>query len=190
MDQLKYFLVTFLLAVPNGFLSDIPFIKPYQSDPYRNECELTPQTPEGPFYVSPNIFRRNITEYRPGVPFKLTMTFTNAEHCTPLPGLFISIWQCDALGYYSHYTHVDPTITFPADIDHATPTDESTFLRGVQTTNKNGRVTFDTVVPGKKNRIPSLTSLKNLIHRFPFSLTTKLITRLQFLVIKKFQKVP
>ena len=142
-------LIIYLFIVGSDCLSDCCRFK---RQSFQHQCELSPQNYAGPFYVPKNTpVRSNLTDYRPGIPFRLIITFTNAKNCLPLPGLWITIWSCDAIGYYSHFTKINPTITFPGDIDRATPTDGSTFLRGSQMTDLNGKVTFDTVLPGKVN---------------------------------------
>lgn len=67
-----------------------------------------------------------------GVRLSLTITLVNsASNCTPLAGYAIYLWGADALGRYSLYT-------IPGE----------TYLRGVQVTDANGKVTFTTIVPG------------------------------------------
>ncbi len=68
----------------------------------------------------------------PGVPFWLTLNLVNVnKNCAPLAGYAIYIWHCDRDGKYSLY-----------DL----PNED--FLRGVQVTDANGRVTFTTIIPG------------------------------------------
>ena len=55
-----------------------------------------------------------------------------SNDCSPIAGANVEIWQCDAAGNYSQY---------------GTQTAQ-TYLRGIQTTNANGEVTFVTVYPG------------------------------------------
>jgi protocatechuate 3,4-dioxygenase beta subunit len=71
------------------------------------------------------------------LPLTLTLTIVNASaNCTPLSGLLVEIWQCDAAGNYSEYSQ--PGFNGVGQ----------TFLRGLQTTDANGQVTFTTVYPG------------------------------------------
>ena len=113
----------------------------------QHQCELTPQSIEGPFYNDTNIIRSQIRDYRPGVPFELNLFFTDANTCKPMTGLWITIWQCDAIGYYSHYTKINPSVIYTSGV-HANSTDDSTFLRAAQQTDKNGQVKFETLLPG------------------------------------------
>ncbi|MDR6790414.1 protocatechuate 3,4-dioxygenase beta subunit [Sphingomonas sp. BE138] len=67
-----------------------------------------------------------------GVQMTLTLTIVNVNAtCAPLSGYAIYIWCCDRQGNYSLYT-------LPAE----------SYLRGVQVTDANGRVTFTLIVPG------------------------------------------
>jgi len=52
--------------------------------------------------------------------------------CTPVSGADVEIWHVDATGDYSQYGSQS----------------SATFLRGIQTTNANGEVTFTTIYPG------------------------------------------
>jgi len=63
----------------------------------------------------------------------LTLTVVSTSSgCSPVAGANVEIWQCDATGNYSQY---------------GTQTTQ-TYLRGIQTTDANGQVTFTTVFPG------------------------------------------
>jgi protocatechuate 3,4-dioxygenase beta subunit len=94
-------------------------------------CVLTPEMTEGPYYVSGEKVRRNITEGRPGVPLELALTVVNASTCKPIKGASVDIWHCDALGVYS-----------------GVQGNTGTFMRGVQRTDAHGLARFTTVYPG------------------------------------------
>jgi protocatechuate 3,4-dioxygenase beta subunit len=68
-----------------------------------------------------------------GVPLTVELTVTDtANGCTPLAGAAIYLWHCDREGRYSMYS----------------PGAESeNYLRGVQETDADGRVTFTTIFP-------------------------------------------
>lgn len=71
--------------------------------------------------------------------FTITLADVNAD-CAALEGYVIYIWHCNADGEYSLY-----------DL----PSED--YLRGLQTTDANGRVTFTTIVPGTYNgRFPHI----------------------------------
>ena len=96
-------------------------------------CVLTPEMTEGPYYLTGEANRRDITEGRPGTPLKLALTVASVGACKPLAGATVDIWHADATGNYSGFGNT---------------TSNKTFLRGVQTTDANGTVTFDTIYPG------------------------------------------
>jgi protocatechuate 3,4-dioxygenase beta subunit len=67
----------------------------------------------------------------------LTITIVNSNNsCSPVANAAVDIWQCDAQGNYSEYAQPGYNGT------------GQTFLRGIQTTDASGRVTFTTVFPG------------------------------------------
>ena len=106
-------------------------------------CAVAPTETRGPYpdttgmINNPSFFRRDITEGRPGVPLTLTLTVVNVNSaCAAVSGLQVEIWQCDAAGNYSEYSQ--PGFNGAGQ----------TFLRGVQTTDVNGQVTFTTIYPG------------------------------------------
>ena len=113
----------------------------------QHQCVLTPESNEGNFFLLPNLIRSDIREHRPGIRFELELLFTDAVTCDPLSDLWVTLWQSDALGYYSGYTGINPLLEL--NPGHVSPTDNSTFLRGAQQTDPQGRVRFVTVQPGK-----------------------------------------
>jgi len=77
--------------------------------------------------------RSDIREGKAGLPLTLVITVVNTHNaCAPIAGAAVDIWQCDVEGNYSEYGSER----------------SQTYLRGVQTTDANGRVTFTTVYPG------------------------------------------
>jgi protocatechuate 3,4-dioxygenase beta subunit len=97
-------------------------------------CVLAPEMTEGPYFVEGDKLRRNITEGRPGVPLALRLTVVDVSTCKPIKGAVVDIWHCDAGGVYSSTSVQD--------------TEDLTFLRGIQRTDKNGLAIFKTVYPG------------------------------------------
>ncbi len=97
-------------------------------------CVLTPAMTEGPFYFDAGQIRRDITEGRPGTPLLLALEVVNAGTCSPIRDAVADIWHCDASGIYSGYG--------------SEGTAGERFLRGIQVTDANGRVEFDTLYPG------------------------------------------
>lgn len=96
-------------------------------------CAVTPTETAGPFPSLSDLIRSDIREGKVGSTLTLTITVVNTNNnCSPVAGASVEIWQCDAAGNYSQY---------------GTQTGQ-TYLRGIQTTNSNGEVTFTTIYPG------------------------------------------
>ena len=116
-------------------------------------CRVTTATIEGPYYIDKEIVRSDIREDQPGVPLELELRLVNANAgCGPIAGAAVSMWHCNADGEYSGYLGNDPS-QFPdvgaADATgHVPQQGTERFLRGVQTTDADGKVRFRTIVPG------------------------------------------
>ena len=96
-------------------------------------CAVAPNETAGPYPSTSDIFRSDIREDRSGVPLALTIRVINVSNaCAPLANANVEIWQCDASGNYSEYGSQTAR----------------TYLRGIQTTDANGQVSFMTVYPG------------------------------------------
>jgi len=96
-------------------------------------CAVTPTETVGPFPSLTDLFRSDIREGKSGTQLTLTIKVVNSNSgCAPVPNANVEIWHVDAAGNYSQYG-----------------TEQAqTFLRGIQTTNSNGEVTFTTIYPG------------------------------------------
>ena len=69
-----------------------------------------------------------------GLPLMINLTILdNAHGCMPLTGAAVYLWHCNIDGLYSMYSN---GVT------------EENYLRGVQKTDANGRVTFRSIFPG------------------------------------------
>src|SRR5215467_4006242 len=108
-----------------------------------SSCVVTPEETAGPYpdrlgmLNQPAFFRQDITEGRSGLPLALTLAVVNvAKSCAALANASVEIWQCDASGDYSEYAQ--PGYNGVGQ----------TFLRGLQTTDAAGRVSFKTIYPG------------------------------------------
>ena len=104
-------------------------------------CLITPEVTEGPYYFDPQLVRDDITEGRPGVPVMIRLQVVDAA-CKPIADARVDIWHCDATGLYSNYAGQGD------DHNHPVSTKGETFMRGTQTADKNGVVTFRSVYPG------------------------------------------
>ncbi len=120
-------------------------------------CSLTAEQEVGPYYLDLERMRQNVTEGRPGVPLKLRLTVVDATRCVPLENAALDIWHCDAMGVYSGFTANSPDGP-PHGLGGPPPGpppgmrnrkhDGTTFLRGVQLTDRSGVVEFSTIYPG------------------------------------------
>jgi protocatechuate 3,4-dioxygenase beta subunit len=81
------------------------------------------------------------------VPLTLELSVVNVNTCEPVPGAVVDIWHCDALGYYSHFTSAGVGGTGGGG-GASGSTDNSTFLRGIQLSDAEGKVTFHSLYPG------------------------------------------
>ncbi len=106
-------------------------------------CVVSAQETQGPYPLSivldnPNMVRRDITEGKSGIPLTLTLKVVDYDNgCAPLAGAAVYIWHCDASGAYSGY-----------NVTQNGNHEGETFLRGIQLTNAEGKVTFRTIFPG------------------------------------------
>jgi len=85
--------------------------------------------------------RRDISDGYPGLPMRLALRVVD-ESCKPIQGATVDIWHTAHEGIYSAF----------AANSFCNPTDQDLsaekFFRGVQETDANGRVDFDTCFPG------------------------------------------
>ena len=96
-------------------------------------CAVSPNETIGPYPSLTDFVRSDIREAKPGLPLTLTIAVVNTSNaCAPVAGAVVDIWQCDAGGNYSQYGS-ERTLTY---------------LRGLQTTDAGGTVTFTTIYPG------------------------------------------
>ena len=96
-------------------------------------CAVTPTETIGPYPSLVDLFRSDIREGKSGTLLALTIRVVNVNSgCAAVPNANVEIWHVDAAGDYSQYGTQRT----------------QTFLRGIQTTNSNGEVTFTTIYPG------------------------------------------
>ena len=91
----------------------------------KNVCTLTCSQPAGACYAQSSI-RRDIAAGRPGLPSLLSFQIVDADTCRPITGASVEVWHADAIG--------DVNCT--------------NFLRGVQLSDNDGWVNFNSVFPG------------------------------------------
>jgi len=107
-------------------------------------CVVRPQLTEGPYFVDERLNRSDIrtdpttNEVKPGALLVLTFNVNRVTGnlCSALPGAYLDIWHCDALGSYSDVR------------DGGFDTRGQKYLRGYQITDPSGSVRFQTIYPG------------------------------------------
>lgn len=136
--------------------------------PNTGTCAVSPTETAGPYPTrTPNsLVNANIVSDRPGVPLTIKITINN-YNCASLAGAIVDIWHCDAAGNYSEYGGNGMQSTNYSSVH---------FLRGRQTTDANGLVTFTSIFPGwYPGRAPHIH-----VHVFDASGTSLMITQIAF----------
>ena len=105
-----------------------------------NACALSPSEMAGPFPIMTpaDWIRGNIIGDRVGIPLMITIKVEDVNNnCSPLAGVLVDIWHCDAKGNYSEYSNqIEGDFT------------SQHFLRGRQTTDTSGNASFISIYPG------------------------------------------
>src|ERR1044072_8033512 len=105
-------------------------------------CTVSPIETEVPFPTkSPSSYvRSDIRDDRTGVAFTIKINIKNKNSsCAALSGAIVDIWHCDKDGNYSEYGGTGMQSTNYTSVH---------FLRGRQTTDSAGLVTFTSIFPG------------------------------------------
>lgn len=115
-----------------------------KTDPtaFDKDCPSSPKETRGPFpnKTPAELMRANIVADRQGVALLINLKIqSSGDPCQPMNGAHVDIWHCDAEGYYSEYgAHRLQEKDFR----------QVSFLRGRQTTNAKGEVSFISIFPG------------------------------------------
>ena len=107
-----------------------------------SSCVLQPDVTAGPYLVTAEAERSNVTNGEEGVPLTLLVQIIDTATCKPAPGLYVDMWQANSTGVYSGVM-VDGN----GNSKDATNL-KNTAFRGFQQTDSVGVVRFDTVFPG------------------------------------------
>jgi protocatechuate 3,4-dioxygenase beta subunit len=104
-------------------------------------CILAPDVTSGPYYVQGELIRQDVKEDldSSGIDLFVEMQWLDVETCQPISNIAVDLWSANATGVYSGVT---------ASGNSPVGGYNSTFLRGVQITDDDGVVAFDTIVPG------------------------------------------
>lgn len=106
----------------------------------KSACSVSPAETDGPFpNKSPaTLINENIVGDRTGIPLLIELTIQNTNNnCLPEANLIVDLWHCDAHGNYSQYNN-------QLEGDFTT----KHFLRGRQSSDLNGKVSFLSIYPG------------------------------------------
>jgi len=133
-------------------------------------CTVSPSETAGPFPTKTpsSLVTADIRSDRTGVAFTVKITINNTNSsCAALAGAIVDIWHCDAAGNYSEYGGSSMQTTDYTSVH---------FLRGRQTTDANGLVTFTSIFPGwYSGRAPHIH-----VHVYNSSGTSLLVTQIAF----------
>lgn len=99
-------------------------------------CTLVPEETIGPYYVAGELIRTDLADGQAGVPIHLDIQLIDIDTCEGVSDLLIDIWHCNSTGVYSG---VAATGQGGLDTTHG---------RGVQVSDSDGVVQFDTLYPG------------------------------------------
>ena len=102
-------------------------------------CTLTCTATLGPCYSANPLVRRDITSGITGLPMRMAFRIVNADTCLPIQGATVDIWHTNKDGNYSALSGV-------CSSDGTTLSQN--FSRGVQTSDANGWLYFDSIFPG------------------------------------------
>lgn len=97
---------------------------------------MTPEETIGPYWVSGELIRFDLTDGETGIPLHLEIEFLDKESCDPVNDTLIDIWCTNATGVYSGVS-----ATGQGGV-------KTTFNRGVQPVDENGIASFDLIMPG------------------------------------------
>ena len=105
-------------------------------------CTISPTETKGPFPIltPTQLVRASIIGNRTGIALLMTLTIQDKSNgCSPLSGVLVDVWHCDKDGNYSQYGG-----TSLQSINYT----NETFLRGRQTTDSDGKISFISIFPG------------------------------------------
>ncbi|HMI07447.1 MAG TPA: hypothetical protein VK528_07870 [Flavobacterium sp.] len=108
-------------------------------------CDTTPQETEGPFptHAPASFVTNDIRSDREGIDLAVNINLINVNNSgAALAGAIVDIWHCDKDGNYSEYGGSGMQSTNYTSVH---------FLRGRQTTDAGGTVSFITKFPGWYN---------------------------------------
>lgn len=107
-----------------------------------NLCLLQPEATIGPYWVSGEYIRDDVTEDQEGVALYMTAQFLDTSSCEPVDNMYWEVWHCNSTGVYSGVI-----ANGNGNMDDETNLN-NTFLRGLTPTDDLGVATMHTLFPG------------------------------------------
>ncbi|CAL3968933.1 unnamed protein product [Diplocarpon coronariae] len=107
-----------------------------------SSCILSPEVTQGPYWVSGEYVREDLSEEQEGVELILDTQVIDVNTCEPVPAAYVEIWACNSTGVYSGI--VSSGNGDSTDLSNL----DKTFLRGLQPTDDEGVAKFTTIFPG------------------------------------------
>ncbi|KAK6949334.1 hypothetical protein Daesc_009409 [Daldinia eschscholtzii] len=116
-----------------GYNLDTPLDVIFDSN---STAALVPEVTIGPYWVAGELIRTDVTDNQTGVPLHLDLQFIDINTLAAIPNMLIDIWHCNATGVYSGVSLMGQGGL------------NTTHGRGIQSTDEDGVVQFDTIFPG------------------------------------------
>lgn len=105
------------------------------------QCLLLASATEGPCTEAADQTREDISEGYPGLPMRLSLRVVDTD-CNPIANAKVKVWHTQLTGSYSGDTP-NNGMCLKSQADSA-----KHYFRGAQTTDDDGRVSFDSCFPG------------------------------------------
>lgn len=105
-------------------------------------CAVSPSETKGPFPIKTpsQLVLENIKSDRAGIALLINLKIENkSNNCAPFPDVLVDVWHCDKDGNYSEYGGTQMQQTDYTSVH---------FLRGRQTADSKGEVSFLSIYPG------------------------------------------
>ncbi|KAF2087561.1 aromatic compound dioxygenase [Saccharata proteae CBS 121410] len=122
-------------------------------------CILSPEVTEGPYYVSGETVRSNVIDGQDGVPLYVDIQVVDSITCEPLSNVAIDFWHCNSTGVYGG------VVASNNGNEADTANLQNKMLRGIQYSDEEGVLGFETIVPGhytgRTNHIHVLSQLNS-----------------------------
>lgn len=106
------------------------------------KCVLYPEVTQGPYYVKGEYIRNDARENQPGIDLYTLIQFIDINTCTAVPNYYIDFWGANSTGVYSG------VLGYGNGDDRDISNYNTTFMRALAPTDKDGLVQFITKYPG------------------------------------------